>query len=72
MSHPENDRIIEKLKGCNNDCYDEGEQQVETLCIYCQDYLDSVRGEALRDYKVSPEYWAWHAKNNLAHDREGN
>ena len=41
-------------KKCTNDCYDDGEQQVETLCTYCQSYFDSVRAEALREYKVSP------------------
>lgn len=51
--------MTEKLKECISECYDEGIQQVETLCFYCQDYLNSVEAEARRDYKVSPEYWAW-------------
>lgn len=50
----------EELKSCINNCFDEGIQQTETLCAYCQSYFDSVMAEALREYKVSPEYWAWH------------
>lgn len=51
-------------KKCTNDCYDDGEQQVETLCTYCQSYYDSIKQEALLEYKISPEYWAWVAKNS--------
>jgi len=49
---------------CTNECWDEGEQQVEDLCPHCQGYVDSIEAEARREYKVSPEYWAWHKKRH--------
>ncbi len=57
-----------RQKGCADECYDEGIQQVEKLCTYCQSYLNSIEAEARRDYKVSPEYWAWHKKRQANQD----
>lgn len=55
-------------KTCTAECYDEGLQQVETLCDYCQSYRNSVEAEALREYKISPAYWAWHDKRHTFED----